>query len=89
MSLPLRSRLSVSAMETAASAIRNRTGQSHCERPPCFKLSPRDYAFTAPSSKMRFNRLGRLIGNAVPVRLGEVIGEALVRHVQTELAGVA
>ncbi|HVT00384.1 MAG TPA: DNA (cytosine-5-)-methyltransferase [Solirubrobacterales bacterium] len=43
---------------------------------------PRDYAFIPPQSKVRFNRLGRLIGNAVPVRLGEVIGEALVRHVQ-------
>jgi DNA (cytosine-5)-methyltransferase 1 len=45
---------------------------------------PRDYAFTSPEAKVRFNRLGRLIGNAVPVRLGEVIGEALVRHVDAE-----
>jgi DNA (cytosine-5)-methyltransferase 1 len=50
---------------------------------------PRDYAFTSPSSQVRFNRLGRLIGNAVPVRLGEVIGEALVRHVQAELGSEA
>jgi DNA (cytosine-5)-methyltransferase 1 len=50
---------------------------------------PRDYAFTPPSSKVRFNRLGRLIGNAVPVRLGEVIGEGLMRHVKTELGSLA
>jgi DNA (cytosine-5)-methyltransferase 1 len=43
---------------------------------------PRDYAFTPPESQVRFNRMGRLIGNAVPVRLGEVIGETLVRHVR-------
>lgn len=43
---------------------------------------PREYAFTAPDEKVRFNKLGRLIGNAVPVRLGEVIGDALVSHVE-------
>lgn len=43
---------------------------------------PRGYVFTRPGEKIRFNRLGRLIGNAVPVQLGEVIGEALVDHVR-------
>jgi DNA (cytosine-5)-methyltransferase 1 len=42
---------------------------------------PRTYAFTRPDEKIRFNRLGRLIGNAVPVRLGKAIGEALINHV--------
>jgi DNA (cytosine-5)-methyltransferase 1 len=42
---------------------------------------PRSYAFCAPGADIRFNRMGRLIGNAVPVRLGEVIGETLFRHV--------
>ena len=41
---------------------------------------PRDYVFTPPGEKVRFNKLGRLIGNAVPVRLGEVIGEVLMSH---------
>jgi DNA (cytosine-5)-methyltransferase 1 len=41
---------------------------------------PRDYKFVAPDEGVKFNRLGRLIGNAVPVRLGEVIGEVLLRH---------
>lgn len=42
---------------------------------------PRDYAFCPPEVEIRFNRMGRLIGNAVPVRLGEVIGETLLCHV--------
>jgi DNA (cytosine-5)-methyltransferase 1 len=41
---------------------------------------PRDYAFVAPGATVRFNKMGRLIGNAVPVRLGEVIGTTLVEH---------
>jgi DNA (cytosine-5)-methyltransferase 1 len=43
---------------------------------------PRSYRFVAPGQPVRFNRMGRLIGNAVPVRLGEVIGESIVRHVR-------
>lgn len=42
---------------------------------------PPEYRFCAPGEPVRFNRLGRLIGNAVPVRLGEVIGEYFVNHV--------
>jgi DNA (cytosine-5)-methyltransferase 1 len=45
---------------------------------------PRNYAFTPPDAEVRFNRMGRLIGNAVPVRLGEFIGKALVRHVRAQ-----
>ncbi|MBD3826154.1 DNA cytosine methyltransferase [Stenotrophomonas sp.] len=41
---------------------------------------PRDYRFVPADAPIRFSHLGRLIGNAVPVRLGEVIGEALLRH---------
>jgi len=44
---------------------------------------PRDYRFVSPGVPIRFSHLGRLIGNAVPVRLGEVIGEALLRHAAT------
>lgn len=42
---------------------------------------PDDYAFVPPEVPVRFNTLGRLIGNAVPVRLGETIGEAIKQHV--------
>lgn len=49
---------------------------------------PRDYAFVVPGAVVRFNKMGRLIGNAVPVRLGEVIGETLIRHAGAYSAGV-
>jgi len=42
---------------------------------------PRNYAFVAPGEGVRFSHMGRLIGNAVPVRLGEVIAEAFMQHV--------
>lgn len=50
---------------------------------------PRTYAFAPPGSKIRFNRMGRLIGNAVPVRLGEAIGKALNRHVEAYRDAIA
>ena len=43
---------------------------------------PSNYKFVRNGEKVRFNRLGRLIGNAVPVRLGQVIAESLTAHVQ-------
>lgn len=41
---------------------------------------PPTYKFVPPSEPVRFNVLGRLIGNAVPVRLGEVVGQTIVAH---------
>ncbi|MEM8640912.1 MAG: DNA cytosine methyltransferase [Cyanobacteria bacterium P01_G01_bin.54] len=43
---------------------------------------PDSYIFTAPNEKIYFNRIGRLIGNAVPVRLGEVIAQSFVKHIE-------
>jgi DNA (cytosine-5)-methyltransferase 1 len=43
---------------------------------------PKDYAFLPKDRPINFNVLGRLIGNAVPVRLGEYIGEVLTRHIE-------
>lgn len=34
------------------------------------------------AEEITFKAVGRMIGNAVPVRLGEVIGESLIRHVR-------
>ncbi len=42
---------------------------------------PRDYKFVPQEGRVIFDKLGRLIGNAVPVRIGEVIADALVNHV--------
>ncbi|MRI31384.1 DNA (cytosine-5-)-methyltransferase [Endozoicomonas sp. OPT23] len=45
-----------------------------------FQSFPPDYQFTAPDGQVYMKVVGRLIGNAVPVRLGEVIGKTLVEH---------
>ncbi|PRH82256.1 DNA cytosine methyltransferase [Arenimonas caeni] len=42
---------------------------------------PKDYSFVPEGASIQFKVLGRLIGNAVPVDLGRVIGEAVVAHV--------
>lgn len=42
---------------------------------------PDDYVFMEPE-RITFKAVGRMIGNAVPVRLGEVIGESLMNHVR-------
>lgn len=41
---------------------------------------PRDYQFAPHGADIKFSRMGRLIGNAVPVRLGEVIAKTLMSH---------
>ncbi len=43
---------------------------------------PEAYAFAPAGTPIKFSKMGRLIGNAVPVRLGEVIARSLVAHVQ-------
>lgn len=42
---------------------------------------PPDYKFTRPKERIYQKSIGRLIGNAVPVTLGEVIGASLLAHV--------
>ncbi len=42
---------------------------------------PPDYEFTRPGEQVCQTSIGRLIGNAVPVTLGEVIGASLLSHV--------
>lgn len=41
---------------------------------------PKRYKFTPPNEKISKKIVGRLIGNAVPVRLGEVIGKSFIKH---------
>ena len=41
---------------------------------------PKGYRFVPRGEKVRFNVLGRLIGNAVPVRLGEVVAKSVISH---------
>jgi len=42
---------------------------------------PNDYQFVNKGDRVKFSHLGRLIGNAVPVRLGEKIAQTLRSHV--------
>lgn len=41
---------------------------------------PKSYKFSPPSQKIYMALVGKMIGNAVPVALGKVIGKSLVRH---------
>ena len=44
---------------------------------------PRSYQFVKPGSEYHFKTIGRMIGNAVPVRLGEIVGRSITHHLQT------
>jgi len=39
---------------------------------------PENYCFLAPGERVSFSKLGRFIGNAVPVRIGEIIAKSLL-----------
>jgi len=41
---------------------------------------PRDYQFTALHSPVSIGQVGRHIGNAVPVKVAEAVGESILRH---------
>ncbi|MNC62216.1 putative BsuMI modification methylase subunit YdiO [compost metagenome] len=41
---------------------------------------PADYSFVPEGEQIRFGALGRMIGNAVPVTLGKVIGRSILQH---------
>lgn len=43
---------------------------------------PRKYQFFPKGTQMNQGVIGRMIGNAVPVKLGEIIGKSLKRHVE-------
>lgn len=41
---------------------------------------PRGYQFVEPGEEYAMKKIGRLIGNAVPVRLGAAIGRSITKH---------
>jgi DNA (cytosine-5)-methyltransferase 1 len=43
---------------------------------------PRDYRFVEPGKVVRFKAVGRLIGNAVPVKLGQAIAKSIRLHLK-------
>lgn len=49
-----------------------------------FQTFPRDYSFVPAGDPIHFKTVGRLIGNAVPVRLGEVIAQSIRKHLKEQ-----
>lgn len=47
-----------------------------------FQTFPKSYQFIDPQSKFVMNDVARFIGNAVPVRLGSVIGKSIKKHLE-------
>lgn len=45
---------------------------------------PRDYQFVPPDERVPFKAVGRLIGNAVPVKLSEAIAQAVRIHLEEQ-----
>ena len=41
---------------------------------------PKKYSFVKPGTRVEMKNIGRLIGNAVPVKLGTVIAESIMAH---------
>lgn len=46
---------------------------------------PADYKFVGNGGRVSFSQVGRWIGNAVPVRLAQLVGIALLRHIENDL----
>lgn len=43
---------------------------------------PPNYEFVDPNEPISIDRVGKLIGNAVPVKLGEIIAQSILKHIQ-------
>jgi DNA (cytosine-5)-methyltransferase 1 len=43
---------------------------------------PEDYEFVPEDEEMYTKQMGRLIGNAVPPKLAELIGERILEHLE-------
>lgn len=50
---------------------------------------PKRYKFVPEDERVRFTTVGRMIGNAVPPKLGEIIGLTLLQHVRVKRAQVS
>lgn len=48
---------------------------------------PKEYSFLAEGDGVTFDRLGTLIGNAVPPKLGEAIGRSILAHIEAVRSG--
>jgi DNA (cytosine-5)-methyltransferase 1 len=43
---------------------------------------PKNYRFLKKGERVSFSKLGTLIGNAVPPKLGEAIGKTILQHLE-------
>jgi DNA (cytosine-5)-methyltransferase 1 len=43
---------------------------------------PEDYVLASPNTKITFGSIGRMIGNAVPPKLGEAVGRTILAHLR-------
>jgi DNA (cytosine-5)-methyltransferase 1 len=43
---------------------------------------PKSYKFVKPGKPVYKKVVGRLIGNAVPVKLGKAIGKSFIKHIE-------
>jgi DNA (cytosine-5)-methyltransferase 1 len=50
---------------------------------------PREYRFVRDGERVLFDRIGRLIGNAVPPPLGNAVGGAVIAHVRAVMSHAA
>lgn len=44
---------------------------------------PKDYRFVEPNTKFTLKEVARKIGNAVPVKLGEIIGRSIIKYLNS------
>lgn len=51
-----------------------------------FQTFPEDYKFVPPNEPIFFSHVAKFIGNALPVRLGEVIGKSIKKHVEQNVS---
>lgn len=49
---------------------------------------PESYSFVPEGTKINFKNLGRMIGNAVPVTLGKIVGKSIMYHLQKNFSWV-
>jgi len=47
---------------------------------------PKSYKFVAPDQPIQLSKVGRLIGNSVPVKLAEAIGRSFLEHISQQVA---
>jgi DNA (cytosine-5)-methyltransferase 1 len=73
-------------MATVALAIPSRIAAITLREAAILQTFPPEYRFLSEGERPKFYLMGRLIGNAVPVRLGEVIAKSFRQHVEVARA---